>query len=229
MMDGEDGLHCNIIKSNTLLDVERAESEKEISIEESSKPNTVRRQKLHYLDGIRGWAAFSVAIFHLFDKIYKDLNFRLPTRNHLETFLFRFIIWNGRLSVTIFFVLSGRVIALSYLNTKNPKNLVSSMIRRPFRLFIPVLASYLLHYLFQVLDWKDPNILNAREFVKVGLEWYTPKKQIKSLGDLFLEGILLFIPPYSKPSFANIGLYWTIPQEYDSFNLDSQTRIWYIV
>jgi peptidoglycan/LPS O-acetylase OafA/YrhL len=181
-------------------------------------PETTKtRPKLEYLDGIRGWAALSVAIFHLFGYIYRDLDFNLPSRPPIQTFIFRFFIWTGRLSVTIFFVLSGRVIALSYLNTKKPERLVSSMIRRPFRLFIPVLISYLFHYILQVFNLKNPNMEKAQGLIKPGLNWFKPlssKTDMKNVFDLFQNAVLLFVPPYQQPRFSPIIVYWTIPFEY---------------
>ena len=48
----------------------------------------------------------------------------------------------------IFFILSGRVIPVSVLRSGNLRRLVSAMIRRPFRLLIPVISIAVLDYLF---------------------------------------------------------------------------------
>lgn len=71
------------------------------------------------------------------------------------------ILWNGKIAVLIFYVLSGRVLATSLfksLPTQKGK-LARVLIRRPFRLFLPALGIVLTNYVL----WKLNLYENAAE------------------------------------------------------------------
>jgi peptidoglycan/LPS O-acetylase OafA/YrhL len=68
--------------------------------------------RLKYLDGVRGWAALSVLIFHSSWELFGRV---LP---RLRTISFP-LLNNGPLAVYIFFVLSGFVLSVGYLRTND--------------------------------------------------------------------------------------------------------------
>lgn len=164
--------------------------------------------KLEYLDGIRGWAAFSVVIYHMVNHLFNDLANQQPTRPAYQTFLWTRIFWNGRFAVTVFFILSGRVLALGFLKTGDTSRLISSALRRPFRLFFPALISI---YFF-VIAYKLDLYQNKR---KEPFDWFHLRVEtVPTIYDSFQTALLLFIPNYSDPPFAPVTVYWTLPLEF---------------
>jgi peptidoglycan/LPS O-acetylase OafA/YrhL len=91
------------------------------------------------IDGIRGWAALSVLLFHLFVEFFGALvpEFRNPLSR---------IFLNGGLAVAIFFVLSGDALSIAYLKNNSYRSLDSILVKRYFRLTIPILLSCAIVY-----------------------------------------------------------------------------------
>ncbi|KAJ2990002.1 hypothetical protein HDV02_004656 [Globomyces sp. JEL0801] len=84
--------------------------------------------KLLYLEGVRGIAAFIVLQLH---------SLRLYNKP-LKNFFMLYQEWS--FAVPIFFILSGRVLTLSALKKNNPNGIFSSVIKRPFRLTMPLIG-----------------------------------------------------------------------------------------
>jgi Predicted acyltransferases len=110
-------------------------------------------KKIVYFDGLRGLAAFIVFISHSVLTFYPSAAFGTASIIHHKTEVFLSgtplnVLWNGNFSVCIFFVLSGFVLSHKFFETKNYNFLISSAIRRYFRLSIPVCVSILIAYLF---------------------------------------------------------------------------------
>jgi peptidoglycan/LPS O-acetylase OafA/YrhL len=111
--------------------------------------------KLKYLDGLRGVAAFIVVFDHFFAFFYPAFFSTLPEAVHTGLGLERIIaksplniLYDGHLSVCIFFVLSGYVLTYKYFATKDDLFIASSAAKRYVRLMVPVLATMLITYLF---------------------------------------------------------------------------------
>lgn len=103
------------------------------------------------LDGVRGLAALSVLLLHYVTAFAPFLIGYEVTRRH--TSLDRIVATTplqlpvaGNLAVCVFFVLSGFVLSLKYFKLKDANILVSSAVRRYFRLAIPTIGSVLLAY-----------------------------------------------------------------------------------
>ncbi|MCZ7861488.1 acyltransferase [Agrobacterium salinitolerans] len=90
-------------------------------------------QRLAFLDGIRGWGALVVFMYHLVERFLAHADPRLvPTWSN---FLF-----DGPFAVLVFFVVSG--FALSYVNLdENRRDLTMAATARYFRLAIPVVIT----------------------------------------------------------------------------------------
>ncbi len=100
-------------------------------------------KRLHEIDGIRGWAALSVFIFHLTWEIF---GIRFP---EFRLSYLRFFV-DGPLAVCIFFVLSGDALSSSYLKSLD-ENLIHKLIaKRYLRLLGPILIASFLVYLLMV-------------------------------------------------------------------------------
>lgn len=98
------------------------------------------KKRLHEIDGIRGWAALVVLIFHLTWEIF-GVNFPL-----YRTYYFKFLL-DGPLAVYIFFVLSGDALSNGYMRLKDENYLAKLAIKRYFRLAGPILLSCLIVYI----------------------------------------------------------------------------------
>lgn len=114
-------------------------------------------EKLFYLDGIRGLAAFAVVISHYIQVFYPAALNGRPQQAH-----FKWDIWyghspinlfyNGQFAVCLFFVLSGYVLSVKMFENELDsetflKLLHSSALRRYIRLAVPAAVSVLLVYL----------------------------------------------------------------------------------
>jgi len=96
--------------------------------------------RVTYIDGIRGWAAFSVLLYHA---IWESLGHRFPEiRVPFVAPLF-----NGPLAVYVFFVLSGDALSTQFLQTGDYRVLQKGVLYRYFRLTVPILLSCLISYL----------------------------------------------------------------------------------
>jgi peptidoglycan/LPS O-acetylase OafA/YrhL len=109
-------------------------------------------EKYKNLDGLRGLAAFIVMLWHFCVGFLPFLiGFQLTTRytpiDHLVSNTPLFLPLAGSFCVTVFFVLSGFVLSLSFFKTRDNSVLASSAARRYFRLAIPAASSILLAFI----------------------------------------------------------------------------------
>jgi peptidoglycan/LPS O-acetylase OafA/YrhL len=113
-----------------------------------------RSAKLECFESIRGLASFAVLVGHIILGFWPELYARNGPRweavpgwlQALARFPGKFL-WNGETAVTIFFVLSGFVLSLSFFQAGSPRSLGSAAVRRYPRLMLPVAASVLLAFL----------------------------------------------------------------------------------
>jgi peptidoglycan/LPS O-acetylase OafA/YrhL len=98
------------------------------------------------LDGLRGWAALSVVVFHFvietFGQKFPDLRTWLP------------FLYNGKIAVMLFFVLSGYVLTRGRWRRGNAA-LAHTLVARYLRLSLPILAVSLLACLVMRLGLAD--------------------------------------------------------------------------
>lgn len=90
--------------------------------------------RYHELDGLRGWAAVQVVLFHLVLESFVGL---FPDWRNPATAFFL----NGHLAVCIFFILSGEALSVGTFSKRGTASAVSIMLKRYTRLTIPVAAS----------------------------------------------------------------------------------------
>jgi len=102
------------------------------------------------IDGIRGWAAFSVLLYHSFHEMLTRM---VPWIN--SSWLAPF--FQGRLAVCIFFVLSGDALSTNYLARRAASAMTIDrlLVRRYTRLTIPILMSCVLVFAIRLAhaDW----------------------------------------------------------------------------
>lgn len=139
-------------------------------------------RRLHEIDGIRGWAAVVVLVFHLCKELFGGVvqAFRDP----LLTFML-----DGHLAVFVFFVLSGDALSSAYISSRDTYSLARMALKRYFRLAGPILMSCALVYVL----------------MKAGLTYHREASQIVS-SESWLGRFLPF-----EPNFVHLvkyGLLW---------------------
>ena len=123
--------------------------------------------------------------------------------------------------IVVFFMLSGRVLALSFLKKKDFSRLASSAIRRPFRLVFPVYVALFFYWIFQVGNTFDPNINKVTPLINPVsgpvYEWFPPisdSLRLKNVSQFLTEPITLYLSPYNAPVNPGLSVYWTLPVEF---------------
>lgn len=96
-------------------------------------------QRFYFLDGIRGWAALTVLLDHLFCT--------LPVSEKSVKILQYIPLFNGRLAVTLFFIVSGFSLSAGFCLTRSHELITRISLGRYFRLTIPILAVSFLTFL----------------------------------------------------------------------------------
>ncbi|MDD1608682.1 MAG: acyltransferase [Methylococcaceae bacterium] len=95
--------------------------------------------RVDFLDGIRGWAAVMVVLFHTMVRILAN------TTPSYQRFYLEFIT-DGHLAVFIFFVLSGFALSITFIKRPQKISVPLAVITRYFRLFIPILLTSFIVY-----------------------------------------------------------------------------------
>lgn len=98
-------------------------------------------ERLHVLDGLRGWAAMVVTILHIFYQI-------LPPPGVFSLSLDAWWPFTGKFSVAIFFLVSGFSLSVAFLRTGDKGNVYRMLAGRYLRLAIPVMAACAVMSLF---------------------------------------------------------------------------------
>jgi peptidoglycan/LPS O-acetylase OafA/YrhL len=88
-------------------------------------------QRLKFLDGLRGWAAVFVLLYHVF---CDGIPFDADVGNQLKLF----VPFNGGVGVFIFFLVSGFSLSIDYLARGDLRSWLRTTFGRYFRLAIPI-------------------------------------------------------------------------------------------
>jgi peptidoglycan/LPS O-acetylase OafA/YrhL len=100
-------------------------------------------QRLKFLDGLRGWGAVVVLLYHVFSEA-------LPLDPAFGTGLQYFLPFNGLLAVYVFFVVSGFSLSVRYLADGDILPWLRIAAGRYFRLVIPIFAACLIVHVVMV-------------------------------------------------------------------------------
>lgn len=92
---------------------------------------STRSARIEEIDGIRGWAALAVVIFHALPETFSKIH------PELINSLWWFFI-DGKLAVCIFFILSGDALSTPFMVTRRKSVLDKMVLKRYFRLAAPI-------------------------------------------------------------------------------------------
>jgi peptidoglycan/LPS O-acetylase OafA/YrhL len=99
--------------------------------------------RLEFLDGLRGWGALMVFLYHL---IIQLLTHTAPSyKSKYLAFLL-----DGDFAVFIFFVLSGFVLSIKFVISPGKYSLAQAAIARYFRLMLPIIITSFFAYLLML-------------------------------------------------------------------------------
>ena len=165
------------------------------------------KARITYLDGIRGVAAFLVIFGH-----FKNAFFDNQINNRVSAgfwYLFDHFFLSASFCVEIFFVLSGFVLAYNIVN--RPAFLKKQWLKRFYRLFVPVLLTSLLYFIFSrygLIYFRQLEGVHINEWISQ--QWATDNTFLQFLIGCFYE--LLIMSNFHFMLSINSAL-WTIPIE----------------
>lgn len=140
--------------------------------------------RLTYLDGLRGWAAVVVLLDHIFPFFLLRVNgpsadglrhllLNGPIVGRVEyamgfvgVVLYRFLT-DGLTAVYVFFVLSGYVLSVGYVKTRNKELITDQALRRYIRLTVPISSACFIAFFLL----KSGLMYNQRVDAAVGGDW----------------------------------------------------------
>src|SRR5579872_4759055 len=116
-----------------------------------SAPGTGGRARLHFLDGLRGWAALVVLLHHVFVD-------GLPPNALMadRALCGKVVFLNGMLAVCIFFVISGFSLSIRYFETGDRRGLGRIAAGRYLRLALPIFAICAITYVLLLVGLIAP-------------------------------------------------------------------------
>ncbi|MET3106062.1 peptidoglycan/LPS O-acetylase OafA/YrhL [Oxalobacteraceae bacterium GrIS 2.11] len=125
--------------------------------------------RIHEVDGIRGWAALVVLLYHTFGEMLK---FAVP--NVKSFWVAPFLA--SHIAVLVFFVLSGDALSNGFFSGGGFKSVDRLLVRRYFRLTVPIFLSCLITYLIMVLGFdfhsQASSVLNISGWLSKFLQFH---------------------------------------------------------
>ena len=133
----------------------------------SNETEVVRpRISYHFMDGIRGFGAFAVYLCHFKVEFFSQRTGKIGNIEYGVTAPTFFayppfaLFYNGYLWVKVFFILSGFVLPLNFFKTGRYACLTGGVMRRYFRLMLPVLMILSIYLLFARFDFFGESTFN---------------------------------------------------------------------
>ena len=100
--------------------------------------------RVHFLDGLRGWGALSVLLCHAFVDVF-------PVDGASKNLLSQTFLFNGTFAVWVFFIVSGYSLSIHFCETREGTGLKRMFVGRYFRLAVPIL-------IVSLLVWASSNL-----------------------------------------------------------------------
>jgi peptidoglycan/LPS O-acetylase OafA/YrhL len=157
------------------------------------------------LDGLRGWAALGVLIYHLTWELF---GIRFPVFRSYISVVFS---GGGALAVCTFFATSGYLLTIHRWHVSDDKRLIVQMFRRYVRLTIPIMGSVLMFYAVLAL----------------GLSFSRPAAAILDRGNWLGEFGRVRPDFLQAITFGLYRVYWVAPvQNYGPFLWTMAIQLW---
>jgi peptidoglycan/LPS O-acetylase OafA/YrhL len=99
--------------------------------------------RLEFLDGLRGWGALMVFLYHLIIQLLSN------TAPSYKSKYLAFLL-DGEFAVFIFFVLSGFVLSIKFIISPGKYSLTQAVIARYFRLMLPIIITSFFAYMLML-------------------------------------------------------------------------------
>lgn len=148
------------------------------------------QNRVAYLDGLRGWGALTVLLYHLFVEIF-------PITPEASALMYKLAPFNGTLAVFVFFIVSGFSLSIGFIRTGSRERLQQILVGRYFRLVVPILLATLMVYAVAKFGLLAENRMEASKHLLKALRF--------AVFDVFVDK--------SDPAATPIPQLWTMPIE----------------
>ena len=111
--------------------------------------NAAPDNRLHFLDGLRGWGSLVVLMAHVYGEGF-------PISDQVTAVLSKLVVFNAGLAVWIFFLVSGFSLAIGFCRTRDSNTLVKVALGRYVRLAVPIFCAAAILYLMFALGLVPP-------------------------------------------------------------------------
>ena len=109
----------------------------------NAETGQVAKLRLEFLDGLRGWGALMVFLYHLIVQLLSN------TAPSYKSKYLAFLL-DGDFAVFIFFVLSGFVLSIKFVISPGKYSLTQAVIARYFRLMLPIIITCFMAYMLML-------------------------------------------------------------------------------
>jgi len=132
------------------------------------------------LDALRGIAALTVFFGH-----YMSIKIHEPLYSTLYPTPLA-ILFNGNAAVMFFFVLSGFVLSLPFVNTDKPLSLVEFYTKRVFRIYPAFIFAIIFSVMLKEFVFDKTGMASFSEWIRASWTWEWNKQSIKEILKTFL-------------------------------------------
>lgn len=166
------------------------------------------KDRLLYFDGLRGLAAFVVVIHHyelgfMFRDFMPEGFFKTALASEPGN-----ILYNGKLAVYLFFIMSGYVLSFPFFKSGKNEFLIASATKRYFRLEIPVFASIMVSYLLLKFHmYKHFDLLAVTHSKWLEIFWKKDANIFIAVYDALYHSMFI------NKGFYNAPVLWTMSME----------------
>lgn len=101
------------------------------ALKSANESDAARLSRVDEIDGIRGWAALAVVVFHLWLETFGKIHTEFIQPHY-------WFFFDGPLAVYIFFILSGDALSTPFFSTRRKSVLDKMVMKRYFRLVAPI-------------------------------------------------------------------------------------------
>lgn len=176
----------------------------------------INNYRYENLEGLRGFAALMVVVFHSLYLFFPfmmegDSTYGAVSKTHLENFFYGnplSVIFSGGFAVSIFFVLSGFVLSISYMRSREDDEVRKLALKRYLRLMPPAAASIGIAFLLLSFGlMKNQEAANILGNHWLGSLWNFPP-------NIFDAMYQAFIGAYTSGQVTYNSVLWTMQYEF---------------